>query len=46
VEGARELAETLRDAGANVDLVVQNAGHELTPADFSLGKQWFARVRQ
>jgi len=43
VEGARELAETLRDAGANVDLVVQNAGHELTPADFNLGKQWFAR---
>jgi phospholipase/carboxylesterase len=44
VEGARELAETLRDAGASVDLVVQNAGHELTPADFNLGKQWFARM--
>lgn len=44
VEGARTLAEQLRDAGANVDLVVQNAGHELTPADFNLGKQWFARL--
>ncbi len=44
VEGARELAENLRDAGANVDLVVQNAGHDLTPADFHLGKQWFARL--
>ena len=44
VEGARELAEILRDGGANVDLVIQNAGHELTPADFHLGKQWFARL--
>jgi phospholipase/carboxylesterase len=43
-EGAQELAELLTDAGARVDLAVQNAGHDLTPADFSLAKQWFGRV--
>jgi predicted esterase len=42
--GAQELAELLTHAGARVDLAVQNAGHELTPADFSLAKQWFGRV--
>jgi predicted esterase len=45
-EGARELAELLTRAGARVDLAIQNAGHELTPADFSLVKQWFSRVIQ
>jgi predicted esterase len=43
-EGAQELAELLTQTGARVDLAVQNAGHELTPADFSLAKQWFNRV--
>jgi phospholipase/carboxylesterase len=43
-EGAQELAELLTHAGARVDLAVQNAGHDLTPADFSLAKQWFGRV--
>jgi predicted esterase len=43
-EGAQELAELLSRAGARVDLAIQNAGHELTPADFSLAKQWFGRV--
>jgi predicted esterase len=43
-EGAQELAELLTSAGARVDLAVQNAGHDLTPADFSLAKQWFGRV--
>lgn len=42
-EQAEELAQLLSQAGAHVDLAVQNAGHELTPADFSLAKQWFAR---
>jgi predicted esterase len=37
------LAKLLSEAGANVDFVLQNAGHDLTPADFSLAKQWFAR---
>ena len=43
-EGAQELAEALTHAGARVDLAMQNAGHDLTPADFSLAKQWFSRV--
>jgi phospholipase/carboxylesterase len=43
-EGAQELAEVLTHAGARVDLAMQNAGHDLTPADFSLAKQWFGKV--
>jgi phospholipase/carboxylesterase len=43
-EGAEALAELLTSAGARVDLAIQNAGHDLTPADFSLAKQWFAKV--
>ena len=38
------LAELLTKAGARVDLAIQNAGHDLTPADFSLAKQWFSRL--
>lgn len=38
------LAALLSGAGARVDLAIQNAGHELTPADFSLAKQWFGRL--
>lgn len=41
---AEALAELLTQAGARVDLAIQNAGHDLTPADFSLAKQWFAKV--
>lgn len=41
---AEELGQLLTRAGAHVDLAIQNAGHDLTPADFSLAKQWFARL--
>ena len=41
---AEALAGLLTSAGARVDLAVQNAGHELTPADFSLVRQWFAKI--
>ncbi len=41
---AENLAQFLTAAGARVDLAMQNAGHDLTPADFSLAKQWFARL--
>jgi predicted esterase len=43
-EQGEALAELLTKAGARVDLAIQNAGHELTPADFSLAKQWFSRL--
>ena len=43
-QGAEDLGRLLSSAGAHVDIAIQNAGHELTPADFSLGKQWFARL--
>jgi phospholipase/carboxylesterase len=42
--GSENLGRLLSSAGAHVDIAIQNAGHELTPADFSLGKQWFAQV--
>jgi phospholipase/carboxylesterase len=41
---AEALGKLLTSAGARVDLAIQNAGHDLTPADFSLAKQWFARL--
>ncbi len=41
---AESLAHLLTAAGARVDFAIQNAGHDLTPADFSLAKQWFARL--
>jgi phospholipase/carboxylesterase len=43
-EDAEALAKLLTSAGARVDLAIQNAGHDLTPADFSLAKQWFSKV--
>ncbi|MGA2715651.1 MAG: alpha/beta hydrolase [Bryobacteraceae bacterium] len=43
-EDAEALAKLLTNAGARVDLAIQNAGHDLTPADFSLAKQWFSKV--
>lgn len=42
--GAEHLAQILTAAGARVDLAIQNADHNLTPADFSLAKQWFAKL--
>jgi phospholipase/carboxylesterase len=45
-DAAEKLAQLLTEAGARVDLAVQNAGHDLTPADFSLAKQWFAKLLQ
>jgi len=44
VEDAEALARLLTSAGARVDLAIQNAGHDLTPADFSLAKQWFGKL--
>jgi phospholipase/carboxylesterase len=41
---AEALGKLLTKARAKVDLAIQNAGHDLTPADFSLAKQWFTRV--
>ncbi|MDP9054195.1 MAG: alpha/beta hydrolase [Acidobacteriota bacterium] len=41
---AQRLGRLMSEAGATVDFVLQNAGHDLTPADFSLAKQWFARL--
>jgi phospholipase/carboxylesterase len=41
---AEALGQLLTSAGARVDLAIQNAGHDLTPADFSLTKQWFATL--
>lgn len=45
LSGAETLARTLTAAGARVDFVVQNAGHDLTPADFSIAKQWLERLK-
>ncbi len=39
-----KLGQLLTNAGGRVDLAIQNAGHDLTPADFSLAKQWFVRL--
>jgi predicted esterase len=44
LSGAEALGQTLTAAGARVDFVVQNAGHDLTPADFSIAKQWLAKL--
>jgi phospholipase/carboxylesterase len=41
---AEALGQLLTSARAHVDLAVQNAGHDLTPADFSLAKQWFSKL--
>ena len=36
------LGRLLAEAGAAVDFALQDAGHELTPQDFSLAKRWLA----
>jgi predicted esterase len=43
--GASEhLARLLGRAGAAVEMAMLDAEHDLTPQDFSLGKQWFSKV--
>jgi phospholipase/carboxylesterase len=44
VSEAEKLADTLANAGARVDVAIQPAGHDLTPGDFSVVKQWFAQI--
>lgn len=39
---AEKLGRLLAEAGASVDFAMQDAGHELTPQDFSLVKRWLA----
>jgi predicted esterase len=38
------LARLLGRAGAAVEMAMLDAGHELTPQDFSLGKSWFTKI--
>jgi predicted esterase len=40
---AERLVELLRAAGADADLRVQPGGHELTQAEISAARDWFAR---
>ncbi len=43
--GASEhIARLLGRAGAAVEMAMLDAGHELTPQDFSLGQSWFRKV--
>jgi predicted esterase len=39
-----ELARLLGRAGAEVELGIADAGHELTPRDFAAGKGWFTKL--
>jgi predicted esterase len=41
---AEELGRLLAEAGAQVDLSFQKAGHELIPQDFATAKRWLAEV--
>jgi phospholipase/carboxylesterase len=41
---AERLAMLLSQAGAAVDFALQEAGHDLTPQDFAMGKEWFAQL--
>jgi predicted esterase len=34
----------LTEAGATVDLAMQNAGHDLLPQDFAVAKRWLAET--
>src|ERR1700720_3336188 len=40
VENAERLAAMLREAGANVTLRFETAGHPLTPGDLTAAKEW------
>ena len=43
--GASEiLARQLGRAGAAVEMALLDAGHDLTPQDFSIGKTWFTKL--
>jgi len=43
--GASEyLARLLGRAGAAVDMALVDAGHDLTPQDFSAGKEWLSAI--
>lgn len=42
---ARELAELLRNAGANVTLQLQSSGHELTVGDVETARKWLGAAR-
>jgi predicted esterase len=37
---AEKLGRMLAQAGAQVDLAMQKAGHDLTPQDFAVAKRW------
>ena len=39
-----KLARILTEAGATVDLAMQNAGHDLLPQDFAVAKRWLAEA--
>ena len=39
-----KLARILTEAGATVDLAMQNAGHDLLPQDFAVAKRWLAET--
>lgn len=38
------LAHLLTEAGATVDLAMQNSGHDLLPQDFAVAKRWLAET--
>lgn len=42
VEGTERLADLLRDAGADVTLVWQPVGHQLTQADVTQAREWLS----
>jgi len=42
--GPEKLGRMLAESGAAVDFAAQDAGHELTPQDFSLVKKWLDDV--
>ena len=44
-DNTERLATLLREAGADVALAWQDAGHELTNADIEQARTWFARGR-
>jgi predicted esterase len=41
---AEKLARLLAEAGAQVDISFQKAGHELIPQDFAMAKRWLTEV--
>jgi predicted esterase len=41
---SEHIARLLGRAGAAVEMAMLDAGHELTPQDFSIGQSWFKKV--